>query len=340
MNNNEDQKKKRTISRREFTTKSIVAVISLGVSGIAGYALLTDKKPRVFINYHRIGHCAPSVMQTLLDIYNIENKELVKISGAMAGGIAGPKMECGALTSPLMFLGYHEGIPTDNNKKLLIIREAQFYFNDFYNKNGSATCTKIRDRYENGCWKAVSGFYDAFMNSLQNPGSFPAEKEESYSLILKAFNDNGFHCSHSVLDRLKSTFCLKKELYEASWPFIGGIALLNRTCGALTAGVIALSASEAKIENSFIRVARMNKMLKENDNRAMSDELNGFNRAINSGTELGEWFLKEFGATTCYEICGSNFSQKKDVVNFLSGKCLNRCSVITEKVADKVISMI
>ena len=340
MNGNKDNKTKRTISRREFAAKSIAAVIALGTAGITGYTLYNEKRTCVFLNYHRMGHCAPSVMQSLLDINNIRNKELVRISGAMAGGIGGPKMECGALTVPLMFLGYHAGIPADINEKLLIIREAQTYYNEFYHNNGSTICTNIRDRHENGCWKAVSGFYNAFMNSLKNTVTLPAETEESYSLLLKAFNDNGFHCSHSVLNRLNSHVDLNKELYEVSWPFIGGIALLNRTCGALAAGVMALSSSESKIENSYLRVARMNKMLKEDDDRALNDEINEFNRAINSGTELGTWFRKEFGSTTCLKICGYNFAQKRDVANYLSGNCMGRCSLITDKVADKVISMI
>lgn len=340
MNGNKDHKTKRTISRREFVGKSIIAVVALGTAGIAGYALLNEKKTRIYLNYHRMGHCAPSVMQSLLDINDTRNKELVRISGAMAGGIGGPKMECGALTVPLMFLGYQKGIPVDINEKLLILREAQTYYNEFYHNNGSTICTNIRDRHENGCWKAVSGFYSAFMNSRQNPLTLPAETEASYSLLLKAFNDNGFHCSHSVLNRLNSHIGLNKELYEVSWPFIGGIALLNRTCGALAAGVMALSSFEAKIENSYIRVARMNKMLKEDDDRAMNNETNDFNRVINSGTELGTWFRKEFGSTTCLEICGYNFSQKRDVENYLSGNCMSRCSLITEKVADKVGKMI
>jgi C_GCAxxG_C_C family probable redox protein len=340
MDGNNDLKTKKTISRREFVGKSIIAVVAVGAAGFAGFALLNNKKTRVFLNYRRMGHCAPSVMQSLLDINNIENNELVRISGAMAGGIGGPKMECGALTVPLMFLGFQKGVPSNAKDKLLIIREAHTYYNEFFHNNGSTICTNIRDRQESGCWKAVSGFYSSFMNSQENPLILPAETEESYSGILKAFNDNGFHCSHSVLNRLNSHIGINRELYAVSWPFIGGIALLNRTCGALTAGVMALSSAESKIETSYLRVARMNKMLKEDDNRAMNNQINAFNRAINSGTELGTWFRKEFGSTTCLEIYGYNFSQKKDVADYLSNNRMSRCSLITDKVADKVISMI
>jgi C_GCAxxG_C_C family probable redox protein len=340
MNGDKDHKVKRTISRREFAGKSIVAVISLGTAGVAGYLVFNGKKTRSFINYHRMGHCAPSVMQTLLEINKIKNPELVKFSAALAGGIAGPQMECGALTAPLMFMGYQKGFPADIYEKLMIIRQARTYFNEFKLYNGSTICKNIRNSSEDGCWKAVSGFNKSFMNSLEHPVTLSYETEGSCKLLLRAFDECGFHCSHSVLDRLKSHISLNKELYSVSWPFIGGIALLNRTCGSLAAGVMALSSSLAKIENSFLRVARMNKMLQKDDAHAMNNETNEFNRAINSGTELGSWFRKEFGSTSCFDICGYNFSLKKDVDNYLSGNSMDRCSYITEKVANKVLSMI
>jgi C_GCAxxG_C_C family probable redox protein len=336
MNGDNNQRIKKTISRRQFAGRSIVAALALGTAGIAGYSILQSEKTRIFLNYHRMGHCAPSVMQTLLDVNDIDDPELVRFAGAMAGGIAGPKMECGAFTAPLMFLGYQKGIPSDINEKLLIIRQAHSYFNEFDHNNGSTICTNIRHRSENGCWKAISGFYNSFMNSLENPVILPSETEESYILLLNAFADNGFHCSHSMLDMLKRDVVLNKELYAVSWPFAGGIALLNRTCGALASGVMALSSSLAKIESSYGRVARMNKLFKEDNSRAMDNGNNEFNRAINSGTELGTWFRKEFGATSCYDICGYNFSLKKDADSYLSGNCINKCRRITEKVAEKV----
>jgi C_GCAxxG_C_C family probable redox protein len=340
MAGNKDHRNKRIISRREFAGKSIVAVLALGAAGIAGYSVLNLKKTRIFLNYRSMGHCAPSVMKTLLDINNIKNPELVRIAGAMAGGIAGPKMECGALTAPLIFLGYYKGLPADINEELIIIRQAQSYFNEFKDYNGSTICYNIRSSDKDGCWKAVSGFYRIFMNNLQNPVTLPSETVESYSILLKAFKDNGFHCAQTVIKKLKGYIGYNKTLFDVSWPFIGGIALLNRTCGALAAGVMTLSSSVAKIENSYLRVARMNKMLKEDNDRAMNDEINGFNRAINSGTELGIWFRKEFGSTTCLDICGYDFSRIKDARNYLACNCMDKCSRITEKVAEKVISII
>jgi hypothetical protein len=340
MTENKDKRVKRIISRREFALKSIVAAVALGAAGIGGYTILNRRKTKTFLNYHRMGHCAPSVIQTLLDINDLKNPELVRIAGAMAGGIAGPKMECGVFTAPLMFMGYQKGLPACINDELLIIRQTQAYFRKFSHDNGSTICATIRNREDDGCWKAVSGFYNQFMTSLENPVILPTETEESYSLLLKAFNDNGFHCSHSVLKRLESHIRINKLLYDVSSPFTGGIAMLNRTCGALAAGVMAISSSVARIENSFFRVARMNRLFRENNDRAMDNEINEFNKAINSGEELGTWFRNEFGSTTCLNICGFDFSQKKDACNYLSGNCLKRCSLIAERTAEKVISMV
>jgi C_GCAxxG_C_C family probable redox protein len=340
MNVDKNQGFNRNISRREFAGKSIIAAIAMATAGISSYAVFRDKRAGIFLNYHRMGHCAPAVMQTLLDINDLSDLEPVIFSSGMAGGIGGPEMECGALTAPLMFLGYKNGIPADNEGKIIIIRQAQSYINNFNRFNGSTICNNIRNRNENGCRKAVYGFHRAFRDALQDPLTLQRETEESYSLLLSAFADNEFHCSHSLLNRLDQPLRPGKKLYDASWPFLGGIALLNRTCGVLAAGVMVLSYSKASIESSFGRVAVMNKMLKENDPRAMNNEVNEFNMAINAGAELGLWFRKEFGSTTCRGIWGYDFSKKQDVSKYLSGNCLGHCNIITDKVAGKILTMI
>ena len=116
--------------------------------------------------------------------------------------------------------------------------------------------------------------------------------------------------------------------------------MLNRTCGALTAGVLALSSLTAKIENSYSRVARMNRLLKEGSNVAMDENINNFNRSINLGDELGRWFSGEFGHTSCFDIWGYDFSRPNDSENFVSHQCLKQCEYITKKVAEKVNNMI
>jgi hypothetical protein len=115
----------------------------------------------------------------------------------------------------------------------------------------------------------------------------------------------------------------------------------NRTCGALTGGVVALSTATARLEQDYSRVARMTWLLMHNKtDEAMKEEVNNFNRSIRLSEELGTWFRNEFGSTSCNRIWGYDFAQKKDAENFINGSCIRHCKSIAEKVAKKVISMI
>ena len=104
MKSNDNNKSIRSLTRRDFTKKSIFAIVAVGRAGLIGYSAFNTEKLRAICNVRRMGHCAPSIMQTLLDINNIKNTNLVLYAGAMAGGIAGPDMECGSLTAGVLVL--------------------------------------------------------------------------------------------------------------------------------------------------------------------------------------------------------------------------------------------
>jgi len=329
-------KARRRLSRREFTKITLLAVAAMGTAGISGFGILNAKRLRTLNNYLRMGHCAPTVMKTLLDINGIRDTSLVTYSGGLAGGIAGPGMECGVLTAPLMYMGFRNENLSGLPEQLKIISIAQSYINEFNRLNGSSVCINIRKGGMESCKEAVCSFYKPFIEAGSNPLIFPDETLESYSLLLEAFYKRKFHCSHNVFNNLKDKTHITKELLDASWLFTGGISLLNRTCDALTAGVMAISSATAKIEKSYFRVARMNRLFREENNEAMNNEINNFNKAINYSQELGLWFRKEFGSTTCYDICGLNFSRIKDAEQYISGNCMDRCERIAQKVAEKV----
>jgi len=335
-----DNKSKGSFSRREFTRKSILAVAGFGTAGLIGYGVFNRKKLRTVNNMLRMGHCAPAIMQTLLEINGIQNNNMVLYAGAMAGGIAGSDMECGGLTAPLMFLGFQNTNFDDISNKLDLIRKAQSYVDEFNISNDSLICSRIRNKGMPACRRTVYNFNKTFSKAIANPEEIFDEREESYSLMLKAFENNKFHCAQSVLNSLNSDFQVTEELLDSSWLFIGGIAMLNRTCGALTAGVMALSSATAKIENSYSRVARMNRLLRDESNEAMNEEINNFNLSINRGEELGRWFRDEFGHTACNDIWGYNFSKIKDAENYISGQCMKQCEYIAGKVVQKVTLMI
>jgi len=166
-------------------------------------------------------------------------------------------MECGALTAPLMFIGLQNNNIASVPEKIDIICKAQSNVNKFNAINGSTICSSIRQRINSACMKTIRTFYKPFSEAVSNPLLLSAETKESYSLLLKIFDDNKFHCSQRVFSNLNSNFLITKDLFDTSWAFIGGIALLNRTCGALTGGVLAISSETAKIENSYSRVVRL-----------------------------------------------------------------------------------
>lgn len=336
MKRNDINKSKRSLTRRDFAKKSVLAISTVCTAGLIGYGFFNTKKLRTINNARRMGHCAPSVMQTLLDINDIQNTNMVLYAGGMAGGIAGSTMECGTLTAPLLFIGFRNNNLNGISEKLDVICKAQSYVNKFTAFNGSTICGMIRQGGMPACMKTIRNFNKSFSKAVKNPALLSDEVKESYALLMNTFADNKFHCAHNVLNNLNNNFIITKELCDSSWVFIGGIALLNRTCGALAAGVMALSSATAKIENSYLRVARMNRLLRHENNEAMSEEINNFNRAINCSEELGSWFRNEFGSTTCYDIWRLNFSNKKDVENYTSGHCMLQCAYIAKKVAQKV----
>ncbi len=340
MKTGKKNQSKGSVSRREFTRRSILLIAAAGTAGLTGYGLLNGKKIRSINNIRRMGHCAPSVMQTLLGINHIVDTGMVKNAGALAGGIAGSDMECGVLTAPLMFIGYQNNNLTGIGEKLNIITQAQSYVQEFTAINGSTICSKIRQDGQPACMHTIRNFYKPYSQAITSPVPLSDEAKESYTLLLETFDEKEFHCAHNVLKNLNNDFPVTKELFDSSWLFIGGIALLNRTCGALAAGAMALSSVTARIEYSYARVARMNRLLRQKDNEAMDEEINNFNRSINISDELGSWFRNKFGSTSCHELCGLNFSYTNDVKSYISGPCIDHCANIAEEVAEKVSRMI
>ena len=61
-------------------------------------------------NLLRMGHCAPAVMQTVLEINHIQREDLVRLMAGMPGGIGNTGFECGGITSPLVLLGLRHSL--------------------------------------------------------------------------------------------------------------------------------------------------------------------------------------------------------------------------------------
>lgn len=326
-----------SISRRAFVKRTALAFAAVGATGAVGLTAFPPPGLRALNNALRMGHCAPSVMQSLLQMQGIADQELVLSSGALAGGIAGPDTECGCLTAPMMFTSYQDAAVASSTEKLLLIDKSQRYVQEFARCYGSTLCGKIRQGGLSSCQKAMRSFHRPYASAMAGPSMLSAEKEDAYGLLLKAFEDHSFHCSQSVFHNLHDKFSIAPAVHRSSWIYIGGIAMLNKTCGALAAGVMAIGSVAAKMENSYARVARMNRLLSRGRvNEAMQEDINHFNRSILLSDELGAWFRGEYGNVTCQGIWGFSFAKMREAESFVSGGCLDHCKQIACRVAEKV----
>jgi len=92
---------------------------------------------------------------------------------------------------------------------------------------------------------------------------------------------------------------------------------------------------DGEIEDSYLRVIRLLAIMTVGG-YAFDDRLNKFNRSMNRGYRLSKWFVKEFGSTQCQEITECDFSDLQGISNYIEGRCINRCRIIADKVAEKV----
>ena len=73
-------------------------------------------------NLSCMGHCAPTVMQTLLDAAHIDAPGLVRACGGLPGGIGNTGEECGGVTAPLMLLGLrHAHDPLERGLPVVVL---------------------------------------------------------------------------------------------------------------------------------------------------------------------------------------------------------------------------
>ena len=108
-------------------------------------------------NLLRMGHCPPTVMQTLLDASDTEAEWLVKLTAGLPGGIGNTGAECGGVTAPLVLIGLrhardavHDGLPP-------VIDKGHDLLQRFAGCHGTTLCREIRgtDRLPLRCVGAV-----------------------------------------------------------------------------------------------------------------------------------------------------------------------------------------
>lgn len=306
------------------------------------YNLSTKTKPtyraRSLDNLLRMGHCAPAVMQTVLEITHTEQEWLVKLMAGMPGGIGNTGFECGGITSPLVILGLRNGLREMQDGLPLIFDQGHAYCRHFCNENAASFCKAIQNpRFPVRCIHAVRHSPELLAETIENDNrsAIPAEQREAYSHVYNHLKQNNFHCAHAVFQYLGNTVPVNQELLDATSAFMGGTLFKGLTCSAFTAGVMAIGLKIGEIENSYLRVTRMLALM-VSGGYAFNDEVNKFNRALNTGHRLSKWFRTEFGSTQCQAITQCDFSCKESAGKYIASDGITRCRKIAKMVAEQV----
>ena len=225
---------------------------------------------------------------------------------------------------------------------LLFFITVMITIGDSRKENGTPFCREIRgDNYRlTHCIRAVCGSPEIAASASRHDGNgaISAEQRESYGLMYSHLEARGFHCARQVFRGLAPEIPQSPELLDAVAGFLGGTLFLGLTCSAYVAGVMALGFGLREFENSLPRVMRMIVLMKTGEN-AFTDRINKFNRIMNQGKALGQWFAGEYGDTQCRAITRCDFSSVTDVKRYIDTGRAGSCLVISEKVAEKVRSM-
>jgi C_GCAxxG_C_C family probable redox protein len=299
-------------------------------------------RARSLNNLLRMGHCAPAVMQTVLEINHSEQEGLVKLMAGMPGGIGNTGFECGGITSPLVILGLRHGLREMHDGLPLIFDQGHAYYQHFSNENAVSFCKDIQNpRFPVRCIHAVRHSPELLAETLENDNrsAIPAEQREAYSHLYDYLKQNNFHCAHAVFQHLGNTVPVNQELLDATSAFMGGTLFKGLTCSAFTAGVMAIGLKIGEIENSYLRVTRMLALMVSGGN-AFTDGVNKFNRVLNTGHRLSKWFRTEFGSTQCQAITQCDFSCKAGIVKYIADDGVTRCRRIAKMVAEQVQNII
>lgn len=179
--------------------------------------------PNALGNLFRMGHCAPTVMQTILDISSTEKEWLVKLSAGMPGGIGNTGHECGGVTSSLVQLGIRFGLRKAEAGLPEIFDRGHALCQNFISCHHTLDCKLIRgnDHFPRHCIPPVLRSPGMFMQAQDgyHGKSIPAGVRSSYARLYAHLAENKFHCAQAVFSHLGYTPEKDKELYDAALSF-------------------------------------------------------------------------------------------------------------------------
>ena len=298
---------------------------------------------RGFSNLLRMGHCAPTVMQTLLDVSSTEEEWPVRLSAGMPGGIGNTGHECGAFTSPLVLMGIERGLREVDRGLPVIFDQGHALGRSFLACHKTLQCREIRgkDHFPRHCISPVLRSAELWREALDGDqrDAIPAGVRAGYSRLYAHLVDKDFHCAQAVLANLGYSPAEDREIFDATSAFVGGTLFMGGTCSAFTAGVMAVGLKAGEIENSRLRVIRLLAIMTVGGD-AFGDHLNKFNPSMNRGNRLAKWFAGEFGSTQCRKVTGCDFSDPTGVSTYIDSELITGCRGIGCRVAEQVELML
>lgn len=291
----------------------------------------------------RMGHCAPSVMQTLLDASDAESTWLVILTAGLPGGIGNTGGECGGLTAPLVLMGLRNGRQNVVRGLPVVVDQGHDLRGRLTAACGSTSCRAIRGdaRLPLPCIGVVRRAPELCAESLAVTGAegIPPAAREAFRELYAHWVEREFHCADAVFEHLGPTIPAPPELRDAVTAFLGGTLFTGQTCSALTAGVMALGLSVGRIEDSRLRVLRMIATMAVGG-EAFTDDMNAFNRVMNLGHELARWFAGQFGSTQCRAITRCDFATPEGARDYIARDGVSSCSAMARRVASHVVEML
>lgn len=313
------------------------------MSGDDQTASTAELRRRSLANLLHMGHCAPTVMQTLLDASDAESTSLVLLTAGLPGGIGNTGGECGGLTAPLIMLGLRSGRDVVADGLPVAVDQGHDLLRRFTTAHGTTDCRLIRgdSRLPLACIGVVRQSPEMCARSaaVEAGDGIPPDVRQAFCELYAHWLERGFHCAGAVFEQLDGTVAVPPETFDAVTAFMGGTLFTGRTCSALTAGVMALGLAVGRIEDSRIRVLRMIATMAVGRD-ALGDDMNAFNRAMNLGNELARWFEDEFGSTRCRSLTGCDFASSDGVRVYIDHGRVAECMTIARRVSSRVGEML
>lgn len=247
----------------------------------------------------------------------------------------GGKGECGAICAPLMVFGLrHAGERTKAGLPLPVLVGGE-YIRRFRQVHGGVTCPEISPKGMGACLRAMC-LSPALCEEVSAKGkslesSLEPQTSAAYLSLLAGFEREGFHCAHRVLDEMSDVVAPTEKSRRASSAFVGGMALSGGACGALAAGIMAISSKVSGIENSYLRTATMALMMMLGLKAAMSDGVNACNKAVRMAGSLSRWFEGKYGTTRCSALIGADLGSPDAVAAFCASgieSCVERTRAV------------